>query len=170
LKEGGKATLKNRLGQHRGVIKSGGGNHRGSIFRLLVGQALIARDGLVVPTWGCAGEAKEAARGLGIAPAALKESESPVEIQASTIIRDLSFVLVSVPDAPGPSSLRGEIERNSIALVSNYGKATLDPHSASWLGSYSNRERVRASGLWNSNHVDETYNPCFLDKLERCLG
>jgi hypothetical protein len=33
-----RTTLWNRLSQHRGVEKSGGGNHRGSIFRLIVGS------------------------------------------------------------------------------------------------------------------------------------
>lgn len=35
-----RTTLWARLSQHRGSAKSGGGNHRGSIFRLLVGRAL----------------------------------------------------------------------------------------------------------------------------------
>ena len=41
-------TLWNRLAQHRGVVGTGGGNHRGSIFRLLVGEALLRRRGLRV--------------------------------------------------------------------------------------------------------------------------
>jgi NAD(P)-dependent dehydrogenase (short-subunit alcohol dehydrogenase family) len=44
LTEKSKTTLWNRLSQHQGTIKSGGGNHRGSIFRHHVGTALIARD------------------------------------------------------------------------------------------------------------------------------
>src|SRR6476620_8958895 len=32
-----RTTLWNRLSQHRGVTKTGAGNHRGSIFRLIVG-------------------------------------------------------------------------------------------------------------------------------------
>jgi hypothetical protein len=43
LKAGAQTTLWNRLSQHRGVVRSGGGNHRGSIFRLIVGTALIER-------------------------------------------------------------------------------------------------------------------------------
>src|SRR5581483_2988737 len=39
---GSSTTLWQRLSQHRGS-SSLGGNHRGSIFRLLVGQALAAR-------------------------------------------------------------------------------------------------------------------------------
>ena len=42
LKRGSRKSLWNRLAQHRGIIKRGGGNHRGSIFRLLAGTALAA--------------------------------------------------------------------------------------------------------------------------------
>src|SRR4051812_44969055 len=45
LKAGGSTTLWGRLSTHRGQLRGGGGNHRGSIFRLIVGTALIARDG-----------------------------------------------------------------------------------------------------------------------------
>jgi hypothetical protein len=72
--------------------------------------------------------------------------------------------------------VRGYIERNAIALLSNYNKAPLDPPSPGWLGCHYNRPgvrdaglRVRTSGLWNSNHVDEIYDPVFLDELERLL-
>src|SRR6187399_3214592 len=37
LAAGSRSTLHQRLGQHRGQ-SSGGGNHRGSILRLLIGQ------------------------------------------------------------------------------------------------------------------------------------
>jgi hypothetical protein len=53
LRTGGRAKLWTRLSQHRGqAAASNGGNHRGSIFRLIVGAALIRRDGLNFPTWG----------------------------------------------------------------------------------------------------------------------
>lgn len=39
-------SLWDRLRQHRGTANTGGGNHRSSVFRLLVGDALIRRDGL----------------------------------------------------------------------------------------------------------------------------
>jgi hypothetical protein len=45
LTAGSRSTLRQRLIQHRGQA-SGLGNHRGSIFRLLVGEALLARGGL----------------------------------------------------------------------------------------------------------------------------
>src|ERR1041384_3485601 len=57
-----KATLWKRLAQHRGTANRGGGNHRGSIFRLLVGECLLRRDGPLVPTWGCGACASDAAR------------------------------------------------------------------------------------------------------------
>ena len=77
----------------------------------------------------------------------------------------MPFLWLDVDDAPGPASLRGYIERNAIALLSNYGKQPIDPPSRSWLGYHCNREKVRDSGLWNSNHVDEPYDPGFLDTL-----
>jgi hypothetical protein len=38
---GARSTLHQRLRQHAGKSSGSGGNHRGSIFRLLVGEALI---------------------------------------------------------------------------------------------------------------------------------
>src|SRR6185437_3239116 len=52
LKPGSSTKLWTRLSQHRGQVHSGGGNHRGSIFRLIVGTALEARDGHVCDSWG----------------------------------------------------------------------------------------------------------------------
>ena len=52
LKAGSGTKLWTRLSQHKGPARSGGGNHRGSIFRLIVGTALIERDGHRYSTWG----------------------------------------------------------------------------------------------------------------------
>ena len=65
--------------------------------------------------------------------------------------------------------MRGFIERNAIALLSNYSKEPLDSPFSGWLGHHCDRERVRSSGLWNSNHVDEIYDPAFLETLERLI-
>ena len=46
----------------------------------------------------------------------------------------------------------------------------MDPPSDGWLGRHAASERVRASGLWNSDHVDEPCDPSFLDRLERLAG
>jgi hypothetical protein len=65
--------------------------------------------------------------------------------------------------------LRGKIERNAIALLSNFNNPPLDPPSLHWLGRHCDRDRVRDSGLWNQNHVDESYDPVFLDNVERLV-
>ncbi len=156
LKPGSGTTLWNRLSQHKGQVRSGGGNHRGSIFRLIVGTALIDRDGIECSTWD---------NRRGTAPPEARQCEQPLEMAVSNVIGEMPFLWLGVDDAPGPASLRGYIERNAIALLSNYDKRPIDPPSRSWLGCHCNRERVRDSGLWNSNHVDEPYDPGFLDTL-----
>jgi hypothetical protein len=55
-----RTTLWNRLSQHRGTLRSGRGNHHGSIFRLLAGEALMRRDSKIEPaTWGRRGSPTE---------------------------------------------------------------------------------------------------------------
>ncbi len=156
LKDRSKTSLWNRLSQHRGQSGSGSGNHRGSIFRLIVGQSLIARHGYEHPTWGVGSNA----------PKDTRVSETPLECEVSRVIGLMPFLWLEIDDEAGPTSLRGLIERNSIALLSNLGKEPLDAPSSSWLGHHCNRPRVRDSGLWNNNHVEETYDPGFLDVLE----
>lgn len=161
------ATLWKRLAQHRGIIRDGSGNHRGSIFRLLIGSALKRREGLAEPaSWGIK-DHREAATLLGITGGAVKAAEKPHECTVSTYINTMPFLFVAVPDPPGPESLRGVVERNSIALLSNYRRDALDAPSIRWLGQHSDREKVRESGLWNNDHVDEGYDRRFLDILER---
>jgi len=159
LTTGSGAKLWTRLSQHRGQSKSGGGNHRGSIFRLLVGSALIARDRYEVKSWGNGSSAS----------AEIRASEIAMETEVSRIVGAMPFVWLAIDDEPGPSSLRGVVERNSIALLSNFNKSPLDPASEHWLGHYSDRPRVRQSGLWNQNHVDEAYDPDFLGTLESLI-
>lgn len=161
LKPGAKSTLWSRLRQHKGSAKSGAGNHRGSIFRRVVGAALIERDSLPCPTWDNFGSH---------APPDVRKSERPTEQDVSKVVGAMPFLWLSADDEPGPASLRGFIERNSIALLSNYGKQPLDPPSLTWLGRHCNREKVRSSGLWNSNHVDEDYDPEFLVALKRLVA
>lgn len=156
LTQGSRTKLWSRLSQHRGQSTSGGGNHRGSIFRLIVGTALMAGDEHQFPDWG---------KG-STAPTAIRAGEHRLECEVSKVIGAMPFVWLAIDDYPGKDSLRGYIERNSIALLSNYGKPCLDPASQTWLGRHCNRERVRKSDLWNSNHVDEQYDPLFLDRLE----
>ncbi len=160
LKDGSQTTLWNRLSQHRGVVRSGGGNHRGSIFRLIVGTALINRDGLVCPTWDDRRPS---------APAEVRAAELELERAVSKAIGAMRFLWLSINDEPGKASARGYIERNAIALLSSFNKEPINKPSPNWLGHYCNRPRVKASGMWNANHVDEPYDPAFLDRLERFI-
>lgn len=52
-------------------------------------------------------------------------------------------------------------------MASNSDGEEIDPRSAKWLGRHSPVDEIRESGLWNIDHVDEEYDPDFLDFLER---
>jgi len=103
------------------------------------------------------------------ADATTRKLEEPLEIHVSKIIRNMPLLWLAVQDNPGPVSMRGCIERRSIAMLSNFGKTAIDPASPHWLGSYCDRGKVSQSGLWNQNHTEENYDPAFLDELERLI-
>ena len=155
LKAGAVSTLWSRLRQHRGTAATGGGNHRGSVFRWIVGAALIVKDGPDCPSWE-----------KGRVPTEVRKAEHPLEQVVSKAIGCMPFLWLPVEDEPGPQSERGYIERNAIALLSNRREQRLDPPSSTWLGLSCSKEKVQESGLWNSNHVDEDYEPAFLGTLE----
>ena len=120
----------------------------------------MERDGVLCPSWGQG----------NFAPRAVRESEVSLEQGVSVVIGAMPLLWLAIDDAPGSDSRRGYIERNAIALLSNYGKSPLDPPSTRWLGHWCDRERVKESGLWNSNHVDEQYQPDFLETLESTVA
>lgn len=152
LNEGSKTTVWGRLRQHRGTLEPPGGNHRGSVFRKLLGDAMTTRTpDLGIGTWGHKASASRAVR----------DTERPLERAVSQRIGEMSVVVLPVEDEPGRGRLRGFIERNAIALLSGYVEPCIDPPSPDWLGYHSTRERVRQSGLWNNNHVEETPDPAF---------
>lgn len=158
--EGSQSTLWERLRQHRGNTtgeRKGGGNHRSSTLRLQVGTSVMTKNGYHIPTWGV-GEFSESE---------VSEAEHQVETQVSDYIRAMPFLWLSVDDPPGPDSMRGYIERNAIGLLSNYEKEeVIDPAFSGWLGRYAENEKVRHSGLWNVNYIEEEYESEFLVKLE----
>ncbi|MFW6065112.1 MAG: hypothetical protein ACOC8Y_06020 [Candidatus Natronoplasma sp.] len=161
LKEGSNKTLWARLREHRGYNRGsfpGGGNQRASIFRRIVGEAIIHKEGLeeIYPEWSKGSSA----------PKETRKQEYEMEKRVSEYIRELPFLWLKVNDEPGQESDRGYLERNSIALLSNYNKPSIDQRSENWLGQYSPKDKIKSSGLWNSNHVDESYEPEFLDVLE----
>lgn len=159
LKKNSKTTLWKRLRQHRGTTGGrypGSGNHRGSVFRFHVGTALMNRDDWpqeIADHWGGSN-----------APRSIKQAELPYERAISEHIRSMPFIWLEIDDAPGPNSLRGYIERNSIALLSNYHRSShpIDPPSSSWLGLLAQNPKIKQSGLWNVNHVDQSYDKGFL--------
>jgi len=158
-----KSTLWGRLAAHRGTVNGsmpGGGNHRGSIFRLHVGTALLATGEWSDPirqTWSVG----------STAPAAVRIVEYPLEQAVSTYIGSMPFLWLAVDDPPTPTSDRGVIEAGSIALLSNHDRSPLDAPSPDWLGYHADRELIRRSGLWNVDHVKDSSNPAFLDVMER---
>ena len=151
-----KSTLWARLRTHRGG-QNGGGNHRGSIFRLHAGAALLERDRESIgemPTWGQGSSA----------PRVIRDSETAHERRVSAHLGSMSVLWVEIPDEASPQSSRAYIERNAIGLLSN-NMRPFDPPSKTWLGLHSPRPEIRNSGLWNLNYVHEQYDPAFLDAL-----
>ena len=171
LKRGSRTSLWQRLSQHRGSSRSGAGNHRGSIFRLIVGVALARRaDATQPPSWGIGSDAGAAARKLGLDRTTVRRDEADLERRVSECIGQMPFLWLGVDDPPGPASMRGEIERNAIALLSHARTPAVDAPSDRWLGACSDREKVRVSGLWNNLHVTEAHAPSFLDVMESLVN
>jgi len=167
LKEGSSSTLWGRLRQHRGTLsgkRPGGGNHRGSVFRLHVGTALLERDEWpekFAGEWGSGSSASTSVR----------DAEYPLEKAVSDYIRQIPFLWLGVGDTPGPNSLRGYIEKNTIALLSNYEvRQPIDLPSEGWLGRWATSNEIEESGLWNVNHVAEEYDPGFIYILEALVS
>jgi hypothetical protein len=157
-----RTTLWNRMHTHRGT-SSGGGNHRGSIFRKRVGEAFLEVRSYapeIVASWGIGNSA----------PKSTRLAEIPLEQGVSAVIGGMPFLWIEVPDAPGVGSDRAYLERNSIALLSNFGKEPIDKPSEGWLGQHSPQETIRKSGLWNTKHVGDEYAAAFLDVLEKYVS
>lgn len=152
-----KAKLWTRLRTHRGN-RNGGGNHRGSIFRLRVGEALLKNAEYpdhIHKSWGDGSSA----------PKATTLGEASLELAVSDYIGKMPFLWIAVDDEPSSDSMRAYLERNSIGLLSNYKKPSLDAPSQDWLGRSSAEPTIRESGLWNTDHVDCEYTPSFLSTL-----
>ena len=154
--KGSRTTLWNRLRAHRGST-DGRGNHRGSVFRQHVGNALLARsqDATSMPSWGLRRSA----------PRGVRDQETTLERKVSEYIGKMPFLSLAVDDEPGTTSVRAYLERNSIGLLTSE-TPLIDPPSAEWLGNHSVEPLIRRSGLWNLNHVGALYDPAFLDVLD----
>ena len=117
LKVGSRTTLWKRLSQHRGTIHPRGFNHRGSIFRSLVGKSLIERDGLLCPSWGKGSSA----------PRSIREAEVLLEREVSAVLGAMPFLWLAIKGEPGPDSLRGYFERNGIRAPQQLWQASARP-------------------------------------------
>ena len=101
--------------------------------------------------------------------ASVRNGEVDLERRVSAYIGRMPFLWLNVDDRPGPDSQRDPIERNAIALLSHARTPAADAPSSRWLGAFSDRERVRTSGLWNNDHVEGNYDASFLDTMERLV-
>lgn len=146
VSQGSKATLRNRLRTHFGTIE-GTGNHRGSVFRLHVGEAIINKLNLRAkfPHWG---------KGQ-TASTKIIRSERELESMVSQYISSLLLFFVEISDKSTKDSLRSIVETNSIALFTE-NMVTLESPSPNWLGSFSSQLAIRQSGLWNVRHVAQS--------------
>lgn len=157
-------TLWKRLAQHRGNqggTNPGGGNHRGSIFRLHIGAALLRRENApsaLLKSW------------LGKNPnPGWSSAEQDHERVVSRYIGVMPFLWLGVPTRADKTSDRSYLERNTIALLSAVAAST-EPSSRSWLGHKAVNPAIGRSGLWNVNHVDNPYDPGFLNRMEANVG
>jgi hypothetical protein len=160
------STLWTRLRQHRGNCQgkyAGGGNHRGSIFRLHVGEALINRDARheEFPHWGVPHK-----DGIDMETPDLRDEEHPLELDVSEYIRNLPMLVVDVPGDAGPNSDRAWLEANLIALVSQHRRRQPELRPSDSLTTESEAPTVWRTGLWNIDHTDSLFDPTAVSLLE----
>ncbi|CPR19093.1 conserved protein of unknown function [Candidatus Filomicrobium marinum] len=149
VSEGSKSTLRNRLRNHAG-LRDGTGNHRGSIFRLHVGRAVLERENAsaALPSWG---EGQDA-------PIHVRAHEVSMEQLVSDYLKKLEVLVLDIDDTPSKHSLRAIVERQLIALCSE-SLIPIDRPSKAWLGLSSPMRLIAESGLWNLRDVGRAYDP-----------
>jgi hypothetical protein len=158
ISAGSSTSLWTRLRTHRGAV-SGRGNHRGSIFRLHVGVALLAKNKRSLATWGIGSSANSEVRA----------NEAVHEQLVSRYIGEMAVLWVDISDEPGANSIRAYVEKNAIALLSNQ-MSPLDLPSEGWLGRFSTHDEIQRSALWNLRHVDQIVDPKFLDAFDEIVS
>jgi len=163
-KDIGISTLWGRLKQHKGNNRNKRGNHRGSIFRILAGQAMIKRDNLNYPTWGIGSSADRETR----------NAEIGLEGDVSRYIRNLPFLILrGDPESDDREHMtnpndRKYLESNIIGLLGD--RENSDESSEIWLGRSSPKCQVRESGLWQIQGVEEPYDDGFFDVFKHYLS
>lgn len=77
------------------------------------------------------------------ASAEVRAREHALEQVVRQTIGAMFVVALPIDDDLGPASLRGYVERNAIALLSNLGRSALDAPSPAWLGRDSPSAEIR---------------------------
>jgi hypothetical protein len=162
--KGSSATLWERLRAHRGTKRGqyqNGGNHRGSVFRRHVGEALIRQDNLEneYPHWGV----PHRSLSDDIDTQTLRKGEHPLEQQVSHYIRSLPFLWIDVPGEPGPDCERAMLEKNLIGLVAHGRKTVPGLIRNDWLGRSAAEASITRTGLWNLDHTAGLFDRNVID-------
>lgn len=146
---GSKASIRNRLKNHLGNL-DGIGNHRGSIFRLHVGKALLNSnpEGAGLSSWGV---------GQSSSREIVKE-EAKHERKVTAYLENLEVFVIPIEDEPSKNSLRAIVETQLIALFTEKF-SIIDKPSKKWLGINSSEETIVKCGLWNLRDVGKVYCP-----------
>lgn len=151
---GSASSLWQRLRTHKGT-DDGRGNHRGSVFRLHVGNALMFRNGLLCASWGKGASADSETR----------RNEEMLEREVSAYLARMEVLTLHIDDTPSKRSDRAYIEQNMVALLSG-PSGPLDFAEESWLGYNCPNAAVRSSCLWNVDYTNRAYDERFLDTLD----
>jgi len=132
---GERSSLRKRLMQHYRL------NREGSVFRKHLGSALLKKAGVVdneIREWN--------KKRRSLRWAEFKDTEREV----SKLLRSKFFFrVVSVEDP-------NERKRLEVKLIATLASCPSCKPSDSWLGQFAWNEKVKRSGLWNSNFV---YSP-----------
>jgi hypothetical protein len=144
---GSRSTLWGRLHAHQGQLSSGGGQHRASVLRRHGGSALMRHDvwpAAMASQWQVSQSASREVRLRG----------HPLEIAVSRYIGTMPLPWLAVENEPGPDSLRGHLERHTIALLSNYARDPIDPPTTDWLGRYAGSELCSSTPSRDIRHIE----------------
>lgn len=136
-KAGAKSSLWGRLNQHKS-------DNGASVFRNHVG-------------WALANKSRDENR--------WRDGHSHRKC-ISQYIGGMPFLWVKIQEQDG-YNMRSRIERNSVALLSNYYDKATDEPSENWLGKTRAHKSgaIEKSGLWNIHYVRKRYDPEFLKDL-----
>ncbi|KUG03474.1 hypothetical protein ASZ90_019110 [hydrocarbon metagenome] len=156
-----KISIYNQLLTHRGNIAgvySGGGNHRRSFLRKHIGTAIMNKLARSCTTW----EEDQV-------NASTRKTEHWLESLVSEVTGSMEVLVVPIDNNRDMGRIAKYIEKNAIALLSNFNKDPVDSPSSDWLGSRCSNPLVRGSGVWNSNGVMYQYDQHFLEVFKRIV-